>query len=283
MGYSNLTSTYTTRAANLKTAINKYCYDTTYGAFRDNATTTTLHPQDANSMAILFEVASPYTSRSSSISTNLLKNWTPIGAETPELPNNISPFISSFEIQAHLTIGETDRALELIRRCWGWYLNNENGTQSTVIEGYLTNGSFGYRNYRGYDYDSSYVSHSHGWSSGPTSAMTNYILGLSVTQPAGSEWRFAPQFGDLEWVEGGFTTKLGKLQASWKMTSNYGSKGYSAMLSTPKGTKGEIVLPVVEKGKAPKLKVNGKAKMVRAEGGSMTFSVAGGSYSFRVS
>ncbi|KAF2098417.1 Six-hairpin glycosidase [Rhizodiscina lignyota] len=284
MGNSSLSSTYTSRASNLKTAINKYCWDGSYGAFKDNATATALHPQDANSMAILFNVASPYTSRSSSISSKLLKNWTPIGAQTPELPNNISPFISSFEIQAHLSIGETDRALDLIRRTWGWYLNNENGTQSTVIEGYLTNGSFGYRNSRGYDYDSSYVSHSHGWSSGPTSAMTNYLLGLSVTAPAGSEWQFAPQFGDLSWVEGGFTTKLGKLQGSWKLNSKSSySKGYSATLSTPKGTKGEVVLPVLQEGKAPKVKMDGKTVKPKVSGSTFSFSAGGGSHSFEVS
>jgi hypothetical protein len=137
-----LSATWNSRAVSLKAAINEYCWDTGYGAFRDNATLTTLHPQDANSMAVLFGVVN--TTRAESISTNLLKNWTPIGAVTPELPGNISPFISSFEIQAHFTIGQTGRALDLIRRSWGWYLNNPLGSQSTVIEGYLQNGTFGY-------------------------------------------------------------------------------------------------------------------------------------------
>ncbi|KAK3116157.1 hypothetical protein LTR53_003766 [Teratosphaeriaceae sp. CCFEE 6253] len=209
-GNDTLAGTYASRAETLATNIVQYTYDSTYGAFKDNNTATTLHPQDANSMALLFGVVSNSSSMAQSISERLTDNWTPIGAETPELENNISPFISSFEIQGHFTIGQTDRALDLIRRSWGWYLNNPNGTESTVIEGYLTNGSFGYRNYRGYYYDTSYVSHSHGWSSGPTSALTNYVLGLEVTGPLGSTWKFAPQFGDLTSVEGGFTTGLGK-------------------------------------------------------------------------
>lgn len=106
---TNLSSTYTTRAANLTTAINNYCWDGSYGAFKDNATATTLHPQDANSMAIFFGVVPPSGSRAQSISEKLTNNWTPIGAEAPELPNNISPFISSFEIQAHLMIGQVGR------------------------------------------------------------------------------------------------------------------------------------------------------------------------------
>lgn len=202
MGNDTLATTWTTRAEALKANINAHLYDATYGAFADN-TTTSLHPQDANSLALLFGVVPPTSSTAQQISDRLTNNWTPIGPEAPELPHNISPFISSFELQAHLTLGNTARALALLRSCWGWYLRNPNGTQSTVIEGYLTNGSFAYRNYRGYNYDAAYVSHSHGWSSGPTSALTNYVLGLQITGRIGSLWRFAPQFGDLERVQGG--------------------------------------------------------------------------------
>ncbi|KAL1304439.1 hypothetical protein AAFC00_003436 [Neodothiora populina] len=205
---TNLSSTYNTRADKLSTTINKYCWDESYGAFKDNATATTLHPQDANSLAILFGVVPPSTansSRAQSISEKLTRNWTPIGAEAPELPENISPFISSFEIQAHMLIGQTNRALDLIRRSWGWYLHNPNGSTSTHIEGYLVNGTFGYRSSRGYGYDASYISHSHGWSTGPTSALTNFILGLSVVGRSGSRWSLKPAFDadGLTDVQGG--------------------------------------------------------------------------------
>ncbi|TKA77205.1 hypothetical protein B0A55_02579 [Friedmanniomyces simplex] len=255
-GNRSVAATYTSRAETLATNIIKYTYDSGYGAFKDNNTDTSLHPQDANSMALLFGVVSNTSAAASSISERLTDNWTPIGAETPELENNISPFISSFEIQGHLTIGQTARALDLIRRSWGWYLNNPNGTQSTVIEGYLTNGSFGYRNYRGYYYDSSYVSHSHGWSSGPTSALTNYVLGLQVTGPLGGSWKFAPQFGDLTSVEGGFTTALGKFQAAWNVTD--GGLGYSAEWTVPANTKGTVVLPSLPRGGSGNVTWNGQ-------------------------
>ena len=106
---TNLSSTFVSRAASLSKAINRYCWDESHGAFKDNATATTLHPQDANSMAIVFgavPLAAANSSRAQSISEKLTQNWTPIGAESPELPNNISPFISSFEIQAHLLVGQ---------------------------------------------------------------------------------------------------------------------------------------------------------------------------------
>lgn len=245
---------WTERAVALQNATLDYCYDASYGAFRDNATDTTLHPQDANSMSILFGLVDAQSTMAQNISERLTDNWTPIGAETPELPGNISPFISSFEIQAHLLAGQTDRALELIRLSWGWYLNNANGSQSTVIEGYLTDGTFGYREARGYDYDYSYVSHAHGWSSGPTSALTEYVLGLSVTGRVGSTWSFAPQYGNLTSAEGGFMTSLGKYQASWTVAENY----TTASVNTPLGTTGNLTLPVLVNGVKPQVSVDGE-------------------------
>lgn len=255
-GDSTNATLWTQRAAKLQNATLAYCYDRSYGAFKDNATATTLHPQDANSMSILFGVVDAQSSTAQSISSRLTDNWTPIGPDSPELPGNVSPFISSFEVQAHLTAGQTQRALELIRTSWGWYLRNPNGSESTVVEGYLTNGTFGYRWNRGYGNDFSYVSHSHGWSSGPTSALTEFVLGLSVTGRVGGTWQFAPQFGDLESAEGGFTTSLGKFQASW--TTGGEGEGYAASVSTPGGTTGQLILPVVEQGTIPTVLVDGK-------------------------
>jgi hypothetical protein len=202
-------------------------------------------------MAVLFGIVNQ--TRAASISERLTDNWTPIGAVAPELPENISPFISSFEIQGHFAAGQPTRALELIRRSWGWYLNNPNGTESTVIEGYLANGTFGYRSSRGYSYDASYVSHAHGWSAGPTSALTNYVVGLSITSPGGMTWKIAPQFGDLKSAEAGFTTLLGKYRASWKRNS----KGYTLQFSAPKGTTGMLILPFVTSPKKPSIKIDG--------------------------
>ncbi|KAF2796916.1 glycoside hydrolase family 78 protein [Melanomma pulvis-pyrius CBS 109.77] len=278
---TGLDKTWLTRAKQLRTAIQQHCFDDSYGAFKDNATATTLHPQDANSMAVLFGIVNATDPIAESISTRLTENWSPIGAVAPELPGNISPFISSFEIQAHLTLDQTDRALELIRRSWGWYLNHPNGTGSTVIEGYLVNGTFGYRSNRGYGYDASYVSHAHGWSSGPTSALTEYIVGLSVTGPAGSTWSLKPQFGDLKTAEAGFTTRLGRFQGKWRKEE----RGYLVNLATPKGTTGALALPCLEIGKMPVVRMNGvrvAEKALRLEGDRVAWDVDGGEYNIEV-
>jgi len=276
---TNLTETWSSRAESLKEAINTYCWDNEYGAFKDNATDTTLHPQDANSMAILFGVVD--SDRAVGISEKLTKNWTPIGAVAPELPENVVSFISSFEIQSHFVVHNPARALDLIRRSWGWYMNNPNGTESTVIEGYLANGTFGYRSSRGYGYDASYVSHSHGWSSGPTSALTEYIVGLSVTSRLGKTWKIAPQFADLEFAEAGFVTSLGKFKVSWRKEADE----YSLRFSVPKGTSGNVILPFVNPSRRPSIVMNGvnsaadviyeesRARIPLKQGGSYTIVV----------
>lgn len=188
-------------------------------------------------MGLLFGVAAS-DSTAQSISSQLTTNWGPLGAISPELPGNHVPFIESYEIKAHFVASQPTRALDLIRRSWGWYLNNPYGTESTCIEGYLSDGTFGYRSTTGYDGDYSFTSHSHGWSTGPVAALSTYVVGLSLTAPAGSQWTLAPQFGDLTSAEGGFTTPLGTFSAGWELAGN-GSLWYVA----PEGTVGTIVTP----------------------------------------
>lgn len=249
-----LSSQWLSRAADLANATITHCLDHDLQLFRDNATSTPLHPQDANALSLMFNLVPPTSPLAQSISAQLTKNWTPIGAETPELPGNISPFISSFEIRAHLIAGQTSRALDLIRRSWGWYLTHPNGTGSTVVEGYRTDGSWGYRAERGYGFDPSYVSHAHGWSAGPTGALTEDILGLRVVGVLGKEWEMAPAFGDLGFARGGFVTGLGKFEGGWEQAG--GGKGYEVWVKTPEGTKGRVVLPVVREGVKPRIVVD---------------------------
>jgi hypothetical protein len=253
-----LSAAWTGRATSLQTATLLYCLDRATGTFRDNATSTPLHPQDANSMALAFGLVDPATALGQSISRSLTHNWTPLGAEPPELPGNISPFISSLELRAHLAAGQTARALDLIRRSWGWYLTHPNGTGSTVIEGYRTDGTWGYRSERGYGHDASYVSHAHGWSSGPTAALTEGVLGLGVTGRLGETWAFAPQFGDLGYARGGFVTGLGRFEAGWEKKKGDGRSGYEAVIRAPVGTRGKLLLPVLEKGVKPAVVVDGE-------------------------
>lgn len=109
--------------------------------YRDNDTTT-LAPQDANSFAVLYNLTQN-ASQANSISAGLEKNWNELGAVAPELPDTISPFIGGFELQAHFASGNDERAMDLLRREWGYMLYTNLSVQSTLLEGYTANGSLG--------------------------------------------------------------------------------------------------------------------------------------------
>lgn len=188
-------------------------------------------------MALAFGAAKD--SSIQSISDALTKNWITIGSVSPELPNNLIGYGQSFEVKGHFAAHQPNRALDLIRRAWGWYLNNPEGTASTCIEGYLSDGSFGYRASYGYGGDYSYTSHAHGWSTGPTEALTASIVGLRLTGPGGHTWVVEPQFGDLTHAEAGFTTPLGKFSAKWTLIDG----GYVIVWSGPPGTAPTLRLP----------------------------------------
>ncbi|KAL3465890.1 pectin lyase fold/virulence factor [Aspergillus heterothallicus] len=235
---TNTTTAYTSLASTLRTAITTHLYDPTIGALRDSPSST-LYPQDANAMALAFSLFPAGSPESDSIAAYLVSNWTPLGPEPPELPNNISPFISSIELEGHFVSGHPDRAVELMRRLWGWYLAHPNGTQSTVPEGFLVDGSWTYRGDRGYRNDPRYMSHAHGWSSGPTSTLTEYAVGLRVTEPRGQVWSLMPAgylVQGLESAQAGFTTGLGRFQAGYEV----GRGRVKITWDTPKGTKGWV-------------------------------------------
>lgn len=234
---------WTAAAERLRSSIISQFWDESRGAFKESPNNTSLFPQDANSMALAFEILNSSDPRAERVSTYLTTNWTPLGPLNPEVSANvstISPFITSIELEGHFKAGHPERSLELIRNAWGWYLNNSNGTQSTVPEGYLVNGTWGYRGDRGYRFDPSYVSHAHGWSSGPTSTLTEYLVGLRVVEPKGRKWELKPAtFEEVDMAEAGFTTDLGKFSAKFQINHDT----VSVEWNTPNGTEGFVQLP----------------------------------------
>ena len=65
-------------------------------------------------------------------------------------------------------------------------------------------GDFGAYCYKGFRH-----SLCHGWASGPTSWLTEYVLGVEVLEPGCRVLRIVPHLADLEWVEGTFPTPKG--------------------------------------------------------------------------
>ncbi|KII90218.1 glycoside hydrolase family 78 protein [Plicaturopsis crispa FD-325 SS-3] len=261
---TELAAGWATNASAIKAKFNETFWVPSTGLFRDNETTT-LSPQDANSLAVLFNLTTP--EQANSVSEGLEKNWNEFGPVAPELPDTISPFISGFELQAHFASGNDARAMDLIRKHWGYILYTNISVQSTILEGLTANGSLYYRGYRGYDYDPSYTSHAHGWSTGPTSALTFYVAGLTLTEPQGRNWSVAPHLSGLSAAQGGFETPLGWFGVRWKASGSH----FALHVETPTGTAGTVRLPFAGK----KVTVDGK---VVERGHDGTLTVPGGDH-----
>lgn len=227
---SSVVGSYTNYSTNIKAAANDLLWDESQGLFRDNETTV-LCPQDGNSWAVLSNLTSS-TERAMTISSNLASRWGPYGAPAPEAGQTVSPFVGGFELQAHAAAGNSSALLGLCRLQWGFMLDDPRMTNSTFIEGYSTSGELHYAPYS----NDPRVSHAHGWSTGPTSALTFYIAGVQILESGGSKWRIAPRLGDLQRVDAGFSTALGEYAASSTMENGCLAVEFAA----PGGTEGEL-------------------------------------------
>ncbi|KAH7092119.1 bacterial alpha-L-rhamnosidase domain-containing protein [Paraphoma chrysanthemicola] len=231
---------WSTAASRLKASYNTLLWSPSLNLYHDNQTTT-LAPQDGNALALLYNLTTSPT-QTSSLSASLTRFWTPLGPVTPELPDTISPFISSIEVLAHFSANQPLRALNLTRTLWSYLLDSPLMTGSTLAEGLSANGSLYYRGNAGYRNDAAYTSLSHGWSSGPTSALSMYVAGLEVV--GWRRWRFRPLVGDLKSVTSGFDGPLGRFGVEWRVVGGEGNGtwGFEANVTTPVGTRGVVDL-----------------------------------------
>jgi hypothetical protein len=224
-------SSWQSTASTIKSAANRLLWNSSTGLYHDNETTT-LSPQDGNVWAVVSNLTdSP--EKVSSISNALVQRWTPYGAPAPEADDAISPFISGFELQAHLLANNASAALNLMRLQWGFMLDDPRMTNSTFIEGYASSGELHYAPYT----NDPRVSFTHGWATGPTSTLTFLVAGIQLTSAGGQTWKIAPALGDLVNVEAGFSTSLGWFEAKTVVAEN---GDLSIDFETPKGTTGSI-------------------------------------------
>ncbi|KAJ5617298.1 hypothetical protein N7537_002412 [Penicillium hordei] len=256
--------TWTTKGRKVKTAANQLLWDPSSGLFRDNETTT-LYPQDGNVWAVKSNLTQSL-SQIRQISKSLRNRWGKYGAPAPEAGRTVSPFISGFELQAHFIAGNPNSALDLLRLEWGFMMDDPRMTNSTFIEGYSTDGSLHYEPYT----NDPRVSHAHGWSTGPTSVLTNYAAGLKLTSAAGATWSIAPQPGNLTSVDAGFTTKLGAFAVTFEMRNGTYKR---LRFSTPVGTTGRVVLAGAN---GSLVSVNGTRVVLGADG--VVSGLAGGNW-----
>ena len=135
--------------------------------------------------------------------------------------HGFSTFYGYYMLRSMALAGNYSGALDIIRSYWGamldmgattfWedfnldWLPNAAPIDELVPAGKKDiHGDFGAYCYKGFRH-----SLCHGWASGPTSWMTEYVLGVEVLEPGCRVLRIVPHLADLEWVEGAFPTPKG--------------------------------------------------------------------------
>jgi hypothetical protein len=227
-GDTSAQSLYDDTAASVRSAINAYLWDAGAGMYVD-APGSSLHPQDGNSLAVWFDVPDS-TAKSVSISTALKRRWNGFGALTPEHSNTIANFPGSMEVLAHFAAGDDVTALSLIRMQWGYMLSNPYGTGGTFWEGYLQDGEF--------DGDD-YMSLAHGWATGPTSGLTNYVAGIGPELSATVPFHVIPHPGDLTEASATVSLPQGTVSNTWKRNGD----SFVETVTAPAGVAGRYGIP----------------------------------------
>src|SRR3954453_8811611 len=231
---SHAAQTYLQQAGVIRSAMLARLWDPATGAFVVNSDDPTgNHTQDAQVESVLGGITNPTQSRQALgfIDSHL---ETPFGVangqfdDDPYMGRYISPFISSTELLARLSVGDTNGALNLMRRTWGEMLAKGPGTlwESMRLDGVPKSGG---------------ISLAHGWAGGPVPALSGYVLGIRPTAPGYRHWIIAPQPGNLRFAQGDAPTPHGPISSRWRSTRRF----FKLTVVAPRGTSGVVKLPLV--------------------------------------
>lgn len=146
--------------------------------------------------------------------------------------HKMSTFYGYYMLKARAMAGDYQGAIDNIREYWGAMLDlgattfwedfdidwceNAGRIDELVPEGkvdvHAAYGNYCYKKFR--------HSFCHGWASGPTSWLTQYVLGVNVLEPGCKKIKLEPHLGDLEWVKGTFPTPYGVVKIEHKRKAN---------------------------------------------------------------
>lgn len=155
----------------------------------------------------------------------------------------MSTFMGYYILAARAAAGDYTGCLESIREYWGgmlklgattfWedfdveWMKNAAPIDRLPGEGevdvHKTYGRYCYQGYR--------HSFCHGWASGATAWMSEYVLGVKILEPGCKKVKITPNLGDLDWVEGTYPTPLGEIHIRAEKTT----EGTRVCINAPEG------------------------------------------------
>jgi alpha-L-rhamnosidase len=192
-------------------------------------------------------------------------------------------YISSTELLARLSVGDTAGALALLRHEWGHMVDTDpnstvwekvgfDGDPASYVPLQLGNGVVPSNLPQG---GAGFTSLAHGWAGGPVAALSGYILGIRPTAPGFSSWVVEPLLGDLRFAQGQAPTPHGRIVSRWRR----GPRSFVLTVAAPRSTRGVVGVP--ELGAARTIAMDGRVvwRQGRAVGG-VAASESGGSVRF---
>jgi hypothetical protein len=137
---------------------------------------------------------------------------------------NVSTFYGYYMLKAKARAGKYTEALNLVREYWGgmlklgattfwedfnidWMKNASRIDEMPDPKQVDVHASYGDFCYKGHRH-----SFCHGWASGPTPWLSEFVLGVQVLEPGCRKVKIEPHLGDLTWVEGTYPTPLGVIK-----------------------------------------------------------------------
>ena len=263
IGDSASAAQYSAQAAALKQAINANLWNPALGAYDASTDARDFVVQDANTWAVLYGVADAAQSGQivDTMARVLKTEYGPRAAEAGigGYPQIVSPFIGGFNLAVNYLVGRPDLAMQQMMATWGYMVNSEAG--STTWERInLPNGDL-----------SASIPHlfgesaSHAWSTGATSALSDYVLGVTPTDVAYRSWQVKPFPQGLTFAQGRVPTAQGTIGVRWDLSDT----AFRMTVEAPNGVAGTVAVPKM-----------GAPRTVYQNGSPVTPSYEDGDYAY---
>jgi alpha-L-rhamnosidase len=222
-------------------AVNRQLWNANTGVYDGSTNDRGTYVQDANVTAILAGIPSASRARRmvKVLQRALHSRFGPFDVSSPApsgYTQDISPYMGSFNVLADFAAGDEAAALSLIRQEWGYMVNHDPGGvdwERIQLNGIPAGGALA---------DSS----AHAWSTGPTAALSQYVLGVSPVTPAYRTWMVAPEPGYLQSAQGVVPTPRGAIGVRWRRSR---SKLFAVTVDAPRATSGLVYVPLLGAGR----------------------------------